>query len=132
MVEVRDEGIVSVPSIKWDVNAFTQFKMSYDKRRDILFLYSLPKRPAVSVDVGGHLWLRVDPSTGEMVGVEIEDYESVFLVKYPELKVGWASAKRKVIKVFKKDENHLDDYLRIMFQWLRDAARQHPSQTRFA
>jgi uncharacterized protein YuzE len=132
MVEIRNEGIINVPQIKWDVEAFTRLKMSYDKRRDILFLHSQPKRPAVSVDVGGRFWLRLDPSTGEMVGVEIEDFERVYLVKYPELRLGWDSVKPKVIKLFKKAPNHLDDYLRIIYQWLQDATRQHPTQTRFA
>jgi len=59
-------------------------------------------RPAVSIDCDGEFWIRVDPSTGEIVGLEIEDFESVFLKKHPELQRTWQEAKPLCRNKFRK------------------------------
>jgi hypothetical protein len=60
------------------------FKVEYNKRLDILTLQSDEQVPAVSYDCNGLFWLRVVPDTGEIIGVEIEDFERVFLKKFQE------------------------------------------------
>lgn len=61
------------------------FNVSYNAKRDILFLQLKNPPPAISVDCNGLFWLRVNPQNGEVVGVEIEGYRKVFLKRYHEL-----------------------------------------------
>ncbi len=61
------------------------FDVSYNARRDILFLQLKNPPPAISVDCDGLFWLRVNPQNGEVVGVEIEGYRKVFLRRAREL-----------------------------------------------
>ena len=61
------------------------FNVTYNARRDILFLQLKNPPPAISVDCDGLFWLRVNPQNGEVVGVEIEDYRKVFLKRRHEL-----------------------------------------------
>lgn len=61
------------------------FDVSYNAKRDILFLQVKNPPPAISFDCKGLFWVRVNPLTGEVVGIEIEDYRKVFLKKYREL-----------------------------------------------
>ena len=72
--------------IDWSTkNNILNFKAEYNKRRDILFIYSERDRPAVSIDCDGEYWVRVDPLNGEILGIEIEDFKRVFLKKHPEI-----------------------------------------------
>ena len=64
---------------------FDSFKVSYNKKRDILFLQLENPPPAISVDYNGLFWLRVNPENGEVVGVEIEAYRKTFLKRTREL-----------------------------------------------
>lgn len=43
----------------------------YDPDSDVLYVAFVPNRPAVGVEVGGGVVLRVDPDTGELVGMTI-------------------------------------------------------------
>ena len=71
--------------IDWGtVNNMLQFEVSYDDESDIMLMQSRVKRPAVSIDLNGEAWIRVDPQTGEIVGVEIEGFQEVFLRNHPE------------------------------------------------
>lgn len=128
MVEIRNENSITIPELKWHEKAFLRFEHSYDKQRDILFVYGTPKKPAVSLDLGGHVWVRFLPESGEVVGIEIEDFERVFLIKYPELKVGWEQVKPRIVKRFKPDENGFVDYLRILLAYLKNIMETHPPQ----
>jgi len=71
------------------VDNILKFNMLYDKDQDILFLGPDKPRPATSVDWNGELWLRVDIQTGEIVGLEIDDFEGFFLRKHPEIAKAW-------------------------------------------
>jgi hypothetical protein len=82
----------------------------------------------VSFDVGGHLWLRFDPETHEVVGVEIEDFEKVFLVKFPELRAGWERDKPSQIKLYRRDESPLAEYLRFLLLHIQNILKNHPHQ----
>lgn len=63
--------------------------LSYDKNGDILTISQWPGRPATSVDIGGEFWVRADPSTGEVLGFEIEGFQHLFLKNHPELSALW-------------------------------------------
>ncbi len=61
------------------------FDVSYNSKRDTLFMQLKNPPPAISVDCDGMFWLRVNPQNGEIVGIEIEGYRKVFLKRYHEL-----------------------------------------------
>ena len=63
----------------------SEWVVEYDKKADTLFMRIGPARPATSVDVNGEIWARLDPTTGDIVGFEIEGFRDVFLVRHPEL-----------------------------------------------
>lgn len=132
MVEVHDNleepAEIPVPQLELDADTFSGFTRSYDKRRDILFINTTPKRAAISLDVGGHFWVEFDPETDEVVGIQIDDFESVFLMKYPELRSGWQRDKPLIVKPFKR-EGDVAEYLRFLIMHLQNIVKAHPFQT---
>ena len=72
--------------INWDtLENISNFQTEYDIQTDTLFIQSKEERPAVSVDCNGEFWVRVDPQTGEILGIEIEDFREGFLKHHREL-----------------------------------------------
>lgn len=69
------------------------FSLVYHDHEDVLFLRPSTPRPAASFDVEGEVWIRFDPETGEIVGLEIDDFEAIFLRKHHELAQAWAEVK---------------------------------------
>ncbi len=67
----------------------------HDSRRDVFFLRPSTPRPATSIDCGGQFWMRVDVNTGEIIGLEIEDFEAIFLKQHPEVGQAWRTYKRQ-------------------------------------
>ena len=67
------------------INNLKNFVPVYHKDEDTFFLRPDKPRPATSFDWDGEIWIRIDPQNGEIVGLEIDDFESIFLKKYPEL-----------------------------------------------
>lgn len=126
MVEVLNEDPhnMPIPDLTWDPDS--TFERFYDKDRDVLSLYKEPKRPAVSLDIGGHFWVRFDPTSGEVVGLEFEDFERVFLVRYPELRVGWEGIKPKIIKKTKRQYSTAD-YLKMLLLFIQGIVKDHPN-----
>jgi hypothetical protein len=127
MVEVRSEDPIRIPPLVWPQDALGSFSMSYDKQRDILFAYLVPKQPAVSFDVGGHFASRFNPETGDVVGIEFEDFPKVFLFKCPELRPEWDNIKSTITKRSRK-YNHADEYLQFLLEWAKRTLKAHPSQ----
>jgi len=77
---------------------FTRSKLAslYDAKRDVLFIFRLGGLKIMqkkNVDVNGDAWIRQEPTTGEIDDVEIEDFESAFIPKYPHLRSDWIRAK---------------------------------------
>jgi uncharacterized protein YuzE len=64
------------------IDNIASFHSKYDKETDTLFIQPKIPVPAVSVDWDGDFWVRVKPDTGEVVGIEIEDYKEFFTKKY--------------------------------------------------
>lgn len=73
----------------------------YDKEDDVLHLAVTEPRPAISIDVDGQFWIRIDPETGEVFGFEFEDFESVFLQLHPNVAAAWRELNRpkKVVQL---------------------------------
>jgi hypothetical protein len=83
-----------------DFDTFDNIKgytFSFDRELDTLYWLSMPVQAATSIDRDG-VWYRVTPQTGKITGIEIEDFESVFLKKHPELEPSWKQVRKTVIK----------------------------------
>ena len=129
MVEVREEAITP-PPLDWGEWEGDQPALlrSYDKERDILFVHLAPKRPAISLDVGGHFWVRYEPQSGKVLSLEIEDFEQVFLATYPELRIGWTSLKPTITKRFRRRRSTVEEYLLLLIMHVKEILRTHPHQ----
>jgi uncharacterized protein YuzE len=80
-----DEELTKV-EINWDtLENILKYEAIYDKKSDTLLIQAHNSRPAVSVDCDGKYWVRVDPQTGEILGIEIEQFRRVFLKKHADL-----------------------------------------------
>jgi hypothetical protein len=106
------------------------FELVYYDDDDTFFARPEVARPATSVDWNGEFWLRVDPETGEIVGVEINDFEAVFLKKYPGLAQAWHEVKplchRR--KTAKYEDESWESFLRIIYEFIVQFLREKPTQ----
>ena len=94
----RHDNPAEIPPLRWPEIQRVQF--SYTGNIDGLEIDSLlvlfqENRPASSLDVDGELWVRYDPESGEVIGIEIDDFERFFLGKYPVLGHEWPLLKEK-------------------------------------
>lgn len=68
------------------VDNISSFISKYDKEADTLFIQPKEPLPAVSIDLDGDFWVRMNPDNGDIVGIEIEDYKELFSKKYSLLR----------------------------------------------
>jgi hypothetical protein len=104
----------------------------YHDAGDTLFVRSESPSPATSFDLNGEVWIRILPESGEIVGLEIDDFESVFLKKYPELANAWAEIKPRCIR--KKTETHIENresFIVIILNFVRQLFNENPLQISF-
>jgi hypothetical protein len=66
-----------------------QFRARYDRDRDVFLLRLAPDRPTASYKRVGAVWVRAVPTTGEILGFEIEEFVSGFLPGHPALQRRW-------------------------------------------
>ncbi len=108
------------------------FTVVYHDDEDTLFLRPEAQRAATSYDWDGEIWLRVDPMTGELVGLEIDDFEAVFVKKHPEIARVWKDAKplcrRKRTTV--RDQSGWDTFVRIVLDLVSTILKDPPQQGR--
>lgn len=106
----------------------------YDSDEDMFFLIPENPVPAISYDWEGEIWIRFDPTTREVLGLEIENFEAVFLIKYPEVAKVWKAVKpfctRKKTRV-KEDENICESFIRVLLSFFDDLTKNTPQQTSF-
>jgi len=106
----------------------------YHGKEDTFFLRPEESKSAVSFDWNGDIWLRINPGNGEIVGFQIDDFESVFLKKYPELANAWKEVKplchRK--KKTQTEETFWEAFLKIILEFLQTMVREKPQQAEFA
>ena len=114
------------------INNLKSLMPMYDKMFDNFMITSPEPVPAVSFDWNGELWLRVMES-GEIVGIEIENFESVFLAKHPEVAKVWKEFKPICLKNKRKlnKPDACDSFLRILLDSLISIFKTHPMQTEF-
>ena len=77
-----------LPQLRWDTVVPAEWTFDYDKATDTFCILHRKPQAAISIDVQG-IWVRMNASTGSVVGLEIEDFEKVFLAKQPELANAW-------------------------------------------
>jgi hypothetical protein len=114
------------------IDNIKSFTLVYHEDEDVLFIRPEIQRPATSLDWNGEIWLRVDPNSGEVVGMEIDDFEGIFIKKYPQIATIWTEAKplchRKTVITDK--EPRWEDFVRIVLNLLSDILRDSPHQAR--
>ena len=119
---------------KMDLNSFkrslTHCVPVYHVEHDTFFIRPEKPIPATSFDWHGELWLRVNPETGDIVGLEIENFESVFLKKHPAMAKVWKDAKPYCIrrKIPIHDDDVCESFIRIMIDVLSGMFRDSPQQ----
>lgn len=121
---------INFNSIKNAMNFITV----YHDDEDTLFLRPSELRPAVSFDWNGEIWLRLDPNNSEIVGFEIDDFESVFLKKYPGLASAWMEVKPLCHRKKKTVPQEIcwEAFLRIITEFIQTLLRDNPQQAKLA
>ena len=106
---------------------------SYNSDEDTLFIRPEIPRPAVSYDLNGELWIRFDPATKEIIGLEIENFESVFLKKHPEAAKVWKTAKPHCThkKTQIADDEICTSFLRILLSFFNELFQKNLQQADF-
>ncbi len=121
----------TTPQINWKSLANLKSGLTiYHDDEDTFFLRPQKPRPATSFDWGGELWIRFDPQTGEIVGIEIENFEQIFIKKHPEIAKIWKDVKplckRKHTR--NSDETTWESFIRILVEFVSDLFRNNPQQ----
>ena len=111
--ELNPLSMSELPTPRWDAIETEQGVLHYDKRADILTVSPRHPRPAISIEAEG-LWVRLDPTTGAILGLEIEDFRTVFLVKHPELANSWQQ-----LKSGRVDEKARQSWLETLIECVR-------------
>ncbi|MBI2934031.1 MAG: hypothetical protein HYY29_00510 [Chloroflexi bacterium] len=75
------------------VDNIMKFCVAYHPEEDTLFLRPGKALPGTSIDWNGEIWIRVNIRTGAIVGLEIDEFQSVFLKRHPELDKAWSRFK---------------------------------------
>ena len=111
------------------VQKIGSFLCVYHSDEDTLFFRPKQPQPAVSIDWNGELWFRIDPITNSFVGIEIENFETVFLKKYPKLAPIWKEAKPSCTHRYKaKNGTLVDSFMRILLDFLSELFENNPQQ----
>jgi hypothetical protein len=101
----------------------------YHKHEDVFFIMPKKPQPATSIDWNGEFWIRVNPDTGEVLGLEIEDFESVFLKKYPVIAKVWKESRPLCLKDTKKSDNGTwNTFISILVSFISDFFKNDPKQ----
>ena len=128
MTSVSHDDLMEIPVLKWPEIHRAMFWYTggcEDEEADSLLVLFAENRPATSQDVKGELWIRYDSCTGDIIGIEIDDFEQLFLSEFhPELADGW-----KVLKPAAKGGRHQSEWLAgadatAYARALRDVAQQ--------
>ena len=96
-ITLTGEDGAPLDALRWSEQSLAEFSCFYDIEDDVFFAHENPNPPAVSLPVGRHAWLRYDPDTRKVVGMEVEDYERLFLARHPEFRRGWEAIKPRVV-----------------------------------
>ena len=128
-----------VPNIDFSsLKNMNDFTVVYHRDTDTLVIRPIKPRQATLIDWNGELWVRVDPTTGEVIGIEVEDFVSFFLKKYPEIINPWyeVMSRRHPIRILKArstrkhedEEVSSESLLSIVFSFFRSFFNDNPCQ----
>ena len=114
------------------LHLLTDYIPVYHQEEDTLFIRPVRTVPCVSYDWDGEFWIRVKPDTGEISGIEIENFEKIFMKKefmkmYPEIRQTWR--KIKPLCAQRKSQTCHDDikpFLRAMTNLISDMVKHNP------
>jgi hypothetical protein len=112
----RLDNTIRLETLKKNMQSFTPL---YLQDVDTLILQLEEPVPAISVDCNGDLYLRINPETMEIVGIEIEDFEDYFIVKYPAFAPIWKDVKG-MIKKHRLEHENLTAFLTIIQELLSE------------
>ena len=116
-----------LPRPRWeDLDARKHWVMEYDKALDTLYLH--PGKPKPGLGVGNRgIWIQVHPTTGEIVGLQIEDFQKVFLAQHPDFANAWKQMKSKATPQAQKET-----WLEVLVKFIRGLmdGNGHPQQPR--
>jgi hypothetical protein len=123
------------PQVKLNtINNLIKLMPVYHKDQDTFYLRGEKPHPATSYDLNGIAWLRVDVESGEIVGLQIDDFETVFLKKYPELTKAWKEFKPLCTKP-NSNKNKIDNkesFILIIINFLVSFFKENPTQESFS
>ncbi len=123
----------SVPSINIsDITKLGESKdcnLVYHKDEDTLFIRPGNARPGTSIDWNG-IWIRIDPENNEIIGVEIEDFEEIFLRKYPEIAKTWKDVRPMFIRKKQTKCEQQESFVLIILRFLLNLFKNKPLQER--
>lgn len=129
---VMESGNIQVDFSTLDnIKSFTPV---YHEDEDTFFLRPAEPRLATSFDWNGEVWIRVDPQNGEIVGLEIDDFEAIFLKRYPQIANAWKESKPlcRGKGLLRHKEVSWEAFLRIILEFLLAFFRDRPQQASFA
>lgn len=89
--------------------------VDYDGATDVLYV-TRDGRPTIARHAHEELWLLRDVETGEVRGFFIEDFETVFLKRHPELAAAWREYRypwRRLSRTVR------EGFMQILLGWLR-------------
>ena len=127
-------NIVNAPQINLkSIENLKTFEIVYDEDEDVFFARPHMPRPATSLDWEGEIWVRMDVNTGEIVGLEIDDFENVFLKKHPNLAKAWQEAKPLCCqkRTNKYEDESWASFLRIIYAFFCEFFNDNPIQSAF-
>ena len=127
----RTEMKLDTPKVDFStLDKIKTFHPVYHEAEDVFFLRPDTPRPATSFDLEGEVWIRFDPETGEIVGLEIDDFEAIFLRKHPEVARAWAETKPSCHRKATKRGIDMtgDSFLLIIVNFLLAFVREVPRQ----
>lgn len=129
-----DSNISKIYCPEINLNSLENLGLStiiYRKNIDTFYLHLKTDCPATSYDLEGILWLRVDIQTGDIIGIQIDDFESVFLNKYPEVAKAWDEAKMFNNKKLSPGEhNPKSSFLLTIINLLKSLLTNYTPQSR--
>jgi len=126
-----DGIIVKTPEINFHtLDNIKNMLPYYNQSQDIFYLTDEKPRPATSYDMDGLFWLRIDIETGEIVGLQIDNFESVFIKKHPELNKAWKQTKHLYIHKQKKSRQQNNElFLLIIIDFILSLFKNNPPQS---
>ncbi len=114
------------------ISNMLSYSCIYHEDEDVLFISPENPKPATSFDWNGEIWLRIDPQTEEIIGIEIENFEKVFIKKHPELDQVWRTVKSSCKhKTKRTNDNTWESFIRIVLEFISSLFENTPQQLVF-